>query len=160
MTPSADFPLASTLLLATVPHGGIAYDVRLRVEFDGMEHVGTLWFSDGKSEALSMPDRGTLPGRTHDDVHRLARGLTLDELHARLQRALADKRRFVRLRNQVDELLGKVRYLNHVAVSMKNGLLDADAAAEELRATERQLHDLVTNVVAAAGVEERRHRPA
>ncbi|MCU0619141.1 MAG: hypothetical protein MUF40_04455 [Gemmatimonadaceae bacterium] len=156
MTPTADFPLASTFLLATIPHAGVSYDVRLRIEFDGMEHVGTLWFGDGPGEQLSMPDRGTLPGRTPDDVQRLARGLTLDELHARLQRALADKRRFLRLRSQVDELLGKVRFLNHVAVSMKNGLLDADAAAEELRVTERQLHELVTAVIAAAGVEERR----
>lgn len=150
----------STLLLAIVPHAGIAYEVRLRIEFDGMEHVGTLWFTDTTvPDALAMPDRGMLPGRTPEDVHRLARALTLDELHGRLQRALADKRRFLRLRHSVDELLGKIRYLNHVAVSMKSGLLDADAAAEELRATERQLHDLVTGVVASAGVEERRLRP-
>lgn len=159
MPPSFDPQLAATILLAVVPHGGVPYEVRLRVEFDGMEHVGTLWFADQGSEALAMPDRGVLPGRTPEDVHRLARMLTLDELHGRLQRALADKRRFMRLRVSVDELLGKIRYLNHVAVSMKSGLLDADAAAEELRTTERQLHDLVTHVVASAGVEERRPRP-
>ncbi|MCU0625404.1 MAG: hypothetical protein MUF21_02810 [Gemmatimonadaceae bacterium] len=157
--PHLDPPHTSTLLLAVLPHGGVAYDVRLRIEFDGVEHVGTVWFSDGTTDALAMPDRGMLPGRTPEDVHRLARALTLDELHARLQRALADKRRFLRLRHQVDELLGKVRYLNQVAVSMKSGVLDADAAAEELRSTEAQLHDLVARVVASAGVEERRGRP-
>jgi hypothetical protein len=50
-------------------------------------------------------------------------------------------------------MLGKIRYLNQVSVAMRAGLLDEDGAAQEVEVTERQLHDLVTRLRFAAGVE-------
>lgn len=145
-------PLVEGIPLAVLPHAGVRYTVSLGVEYDGLEHVGTLWFTAEGGGGPSR-DRGTLPGRTPDDVHRLARTLSLEELHLRLQRALADKRRFLQLRALTDELLGQIRYLNQVAVSMRNGLLDADGAADELRHTEATMGALLGRITAVAGVE-------
>jgi hypothetical protein len=149
--PPADLPHGG-IPLAVLPHAGVRYAVSLAVEYDGLEHLGTLWFGPEQGGSASR-DHGTLPGRTPDDVHRLARTLSLDELHMRLQRALAEKRRFLQLRALTDELLGQIRYLNQVAVSMRNGLLDADGAADELRNTESSMRGLLERITTAAGVE-------
>jgi hypothetical protein len=155
MADHADTPdpaVAGAIPLAVLPHAGERYTVSLAVEYDGLEHLGTLWFAPDAGGTLSR-DRGTLPGRTPDDVHRLARTLTLEELHERLQRALSDKRRYLQLRVLTDELLGQIRYLNHVSVSMRRGVLDAEGAADELRNTESAMRALVARIGQAAGIE-------
>jgi hypothetical protein len=52
-----------------------------------------------------------------------------------------------------DEILGKIRYLNQVAISMRAGLLDSEGAAAEIDLTERQLHEIIEKLKAFAGVE-------
>ena len=72
----------------------------------------------------------------------------------RHRRALAEKRRFLGLRKHTDEILAKIRYLNQVAVSMRAGLLDVEAAAEEIDLTEKQLHGLIDALAEHAGKED------
>jgi hypothetical protein len=86
-------------------------------------------------------------------VLALARGLTQQELMLRYRRALAEKRRFTGLRRATDDILGKIRYLNQVAISMRAGLLDTEGAAAEIDLTERQLHEIVEKLKLHAGVE-------
>jgi len=51
------------------------------------------------------------------------------------------------------EILGKIRYLNQVAISMSAGLLDSEGAAAEIDLTEKQLHEIVDRLKSHAGVE-------
>ncbi|HEX8849041.1 MAG TPA: hypothetical protein VF761_05880 [Gemmatimonadaceae bacterium] len=128
--------------------------VSVRVIFDGIEHVGRLWFAEEEWEDDGLPDRSALPGRTVDEVIALAKRLTPHELLQRYRRAQAEKRRFHDLRRITDEILAKIRYLNQVGISMRAGLLDIEGAAQELELTERQLHELVDRLRPAAGVED------
>ena len=89
----------------------------------------------------------------------MARRLRPDELLQRYRRANAEKRRFHGLRHLTLEMLAKIRYMNQVAVSMRTGLLDREAAAQEMELTERQLGELVKQGV-MAGVESRPARAA
>lgn len=139
--------------IASIEIDGRSYDVRCRVEWDGIEHVGQLWFSDEAWDDGGLADRGALPGRTEEEVLALATRLTPEELAARYRRARAEKRRFSELRSATGEVLDKIRYLNQVAISMRAGLLDAAGAAAELALTEQQLHELVDKLRASAGVE-------
>lgn len=127
--------------------------VTLHVSHDGVEYVGRLWFANTAWEDAGIPDRGILPGRTEGEVLALARRLRPDELLQRFRRANAEKRRFHGLRQLTLELLTKVRYLNQVAVSMRAGLLDVDAAQQEIELTERQMVELVKQAKVLAGVE-------
>ncbi len=130
------------------------YRVSVYVSHDGIEYVGRLWFADDtESDADGIPDRGVLPGRTEAEVITLARRLRPDELQQRFRRANAEKRRYHGLRRLTSEILDKIRYLNQVGVSMRSGLLDGDAAAQELELTERQLIELVKQAKRLAGVE-------
>lgn len=133
---------------------GRQYAVSVRVSYDGVEYIGRLWFTNENPDAHGIPDRGTIPGRSKDEVVELARRLTEDELAARYRRAVVSRRRYMGLRVTTDELLRKVRYLNQVAISMRAGLIDLDGAAHEIDFTEQQLHDLVGKLRGAAGVEE------
>src|ERR1700712_2903957 len=126
----------------------------LIVSFDGIEHVGRLWFAEEEWEDQGIPDRGVISGRSTDEVIAAARALTEPELIARHQRATVNKRRYLSLRAVTDEILRKVRYLNQVAVSMRAGLIDLDGAATEIDFTEHQLHELVARLRDAAGVED------
>jgi len=139
--------------IANFEHEGRRLDVTCRVAFDGIEYVGRLWFADESWDDGGLPDRGALPGRTREEVMALARRLTPQELLLRYRRALAEKRRFTGLRRATDDILGKIRYLNQVAISMRAGLLDNEGAAAEIDLTERQLHDLVERLKTHAGVE-------
>ncbi len=139
--------------IAALEYDGRRYNVSCRVAFDGIEYVGRLWFADESWDDGGLPDRGALPGRTRDEALALAKRLTQQELMLRYRRALAEKRRFSGLRRATDEILGKIRYLNQVAISMRAGLLDADGAAAEIDLTERQLHEVVQKLKQHAGVE-------
>jgi hypothetical protein len=139
--------------IASIEYDGRHYNVSCRVAFDGIEYVGRLWFADESWDDGGLPDRGALPGRTREEVLVFARRLTAQELMLRYRRALAEKRRFNGLRRATDEILGKIRYLNQVAISMRAGLLDAEGAAAEIDLTERQLHEVVEKLKQYAGVE-------
>jgi hypothetical protein len=139
--------------IAALDYDGRRLDVSCRIAFDGIEYVGRLWFADESWDDGGLPDRGALPGRTRDEVLAFARRLTQQDLLLRYRRALAEKRRFSGLRKATDEILGKIRYLNQVAISMRAGLLDAEGAAAEIDLTERQLHEIVERLKTYAGVE-------
>lgn len=132
--------------------------VSVRIAHDGIEYVGRLWFADvGSADpelASGIPDRAPVPGQTREDV--LARALCLDQedLGRRHARALAERRRYRALRHTTDEVLARIRYLNRVALLVRDGLLDAPGGAQELDITENQLHELVVRLRAHAGQEE------
>lgn len=139
--------------LTTLELGERRITVTIRIIFDGIEFVGRLWFIDEELEEVGTPDRGALPGRSREEVMALAERLRPGEILARYRRAMAEKRRFAALRRATDDVLGKIRYLNQLAISMRAGLLDADGAAAEIELTERQLHELVDRLREFAGVE-------
>ncbi|HVE79132.1 MAG TPA: hypothetical protein VNA89_09740 [Gemmatimonadaceae bacterium] len=141
--------------VGTVDVDGRQYNVSVRITYDGIEYVGRLWFAEEEwDEDDGLPDRGALPGRTTEEVVAMARRLRPEELAQRYRRALAEKRRYKGLRRVTDDVLSKIRYLNQVAISMRAGLLDVDGAAQEIDATERQLHELIDRLKEFAGVEE------
>ena len=139
--------------LATIDFDGRRYNVTVHTAFDGIEYVGRLWFSDEAWDDAGIPDRGQLPGRTVEEVIAFAQHLTPDDMAMRYRRALAEKRRYFGLRRVTEEILAKIRFLNQVAISMRAGLLDVPGAAQEIDATERQLHELVGHLREFAGVE-------
>ncbi len=140
--------------VATLDADERRFRVTVYVSHDGVEFVGRLWFADQEGdEAEGIPDRGVLPGRTEGEVIALARRLRPDELQQRYRRANAEKRRYHGLRQLTGEVLDKVRYLNQVGVSMRSGLLDGEAAEQELELTERQLIELIKQAKRLAGVE-------
>ena len=139
--------------ISHLDYDGRRFDVTCRVAFDGIEYVGRLWFADESWDDGGLPDRGALPGRTREEVLVFARRLTQQDLMLRYRRAIAEKRRFTGLRRATDEILGKIRYLNQVAISMRAGLLDNEGAAAEIDLTETQLHEIIERLRLHAGVE-------
>ncbi|MCE9602509.1 MAG: hypothetical protein K8S21_09930 [Gemmatimonadetes bacterium] len=139
--------------VGTVEHGGRRYNVSVRIEWDGIEYVGRLWFADEAWDDLGIPDRGAFPGRTREEVIAQTKRLTEPDMVNRYKRALAEKRRYTALRRRTEDVLAKIRYLNQVAVSMRAGLLDVDGAAQEIDLTEQQLHALIDRLGENAGVE-------
>lgn len=131
---------------------GKRYTVFCRVAFDGVEYVGRLWFAEQGTPDVGVPDRAAMPGRTREEVLNFARRLTPDELGLRQRRAFAEKRQYMRLRRLTDEILGKIRYLNQIALSKNGGILDEATAAREFENTERQLHECVNRLRGYAGV--------
>ena len=140
--------------IASFEHEDKRLQVTARVVFDGIEFLGRLWFADEAWEDAGVPDRGSLSGKTRDEVVARAKELNLEQLAARYRRALAEKRRFRGLRRATEEVLSKIRYLNQVSVSMRAGLLDVEGAAQEIDLTEKQLHELVDRLRAYAGTDE------
>ena len=140
--------------IGTIEHSGRRYAVTCRIAFDGIEYVGRLWFSDDDADDVGLPDRGAIPGRSRDAVLEQARRLTTHELGLRYRRALAEKRRFISLRRETDDILTKIRYLNQIALSVREGLLDEDGASQEIEVTERQLHESIQKLRHTAGVED------
>ncbi len=138
--------------VATLEHLGRRYTVNCRVTFDGIEYVGRLWFSEEEWDDVGLPDRAAIPGRSREEVLDLARRLTPEELGRRHRRALAEKRRFVKLRRVTDDILTKIRYMNQIAVSMREGWIDEDGATQEIDLTEQQLHDLIDKLRDLAGL--------
>ena len=139
--------------VGTIEHSGRRYNVSVRIEWDGIEYVGRLWFADEAWDDLGIPDRGAFPGRARDEVIAQTKRLTEPDMVSRYKRALAEKRRYTALRRRTEDVLAKIRYLNQVAVSMRAGLLDVDGAAQEIELTEQQLHALIDNLGEQAGVE-------
>ena len=139
--------------IATFEYEGRRYNVSCRIAFDGIEYVGRLWFSDDEWDDAGLGDRGSIPGRTRDEVIAGAKRLSPQDLILRYRRAQGDKRRYVGLRRVTDEILNKIRYLNQVAISMRAGLLDMEGAAQEIDLTEKQLHECIDRLRHYAGVE-------
>ena len=139
--------------VGTIEHDERRFNVSVRIQFDGIEYVGRLWFADESWDDLGLPDRGAFPGRTREEVITLTKRLTESEMVKRYRRAVAEKRRFRGLRKQTEDILARIRFLNQVAVSMRAGLLDIDGAAQEIELTEQQLHSLVDRLGEHAGVE-------
>jgi hypothetical protein len=147
------FGTVSQSSIATIDVDGRPFTVTVRTVHDGVEYVGRLWFADLAWDNSGIPDRGVFPGRTEEEVLALATRLRPDELLHRYRRANAEKRRFHGLRQLTLEMLAKIRYLNQVAVSTRAGLLDRDAAAQEMVLTEEQLVELVRQARHMAGIE-------
>jgi len=139
--------------ITTAEVDGKSLGVSMWIVFDGIEHVGRLWFAEEGWDDDGIPDRGAFPGRTREEVIALGKRLTPQELAQRYRRAQAEKRRYHSLRRITDEILSRIRYLNQVGISMRAGLLDVDGAAQELEMTERQLHELVDRLRPTAGDE-------
>jgi hypothetical protein len=140
--------------IGTIEHQGRRYVVTCRVSFDGIEYVGRLWFAEEEWDDAGSPDRAAIPGRSREEVITLARELTPHELGLRHRRAIAEKRRFIKLRRVTDDVLTKIRYINQIAIAMRDGLLDADGAKQEIDLTEKQLHECIERLRHSAGVED------
>ena len=140
--------------IGTIQHLGRRYAVTCRIAFDGIEYVGRLWFADEDGDDVGLPDRGAIPGRSRDEVLDQARRLTTLDLGLRYRRAVAEKRRFISLRRETDDILTKIRYLNQIALSVREGLLDEEGANQEIEMTERQLHESIQKLRHTAGVED------
>lgn len=140
--------------IGTIERLGRRFSVTCRVAFDGIEYVGRLWFAEADTDDVGAPDRAAIPGRSRDEVIELARGMSTHELGLRHRRALAEKRRFTKLRRVTEDVLTKIRYINQIAIAMRDGLLDEEGATQEIELTERQLHDLVDRLRHSAGVED------
>lgn len=158
--PTPDRPESEPRHVATIDVDGRRFAVTLRIGHNGVEYVGRLWFTDATWEDAGFPDRGSLPGRSEANVVALVAHLPLEELVLRYHRAVAEKRRYHRLRRVTEEILARVRYMNHVAISLRAGLLDSDGAAQQIDLTERQLHELVKTLRHHAGVESAEEPPA
>ncbi len=147
------FGTVTQTVLSTIDVDERRVRVSLHIAHDGVEFVGRLWYAESTWTNSGIPDRGLLPGRTEGEVLALARRLRPDELLQRYRRANAEKRRFHGLRHLTMEMLSKIRYMNQVAVSMRGGMLDRDAAEQEMLLTEQQVTELVKQVRSLAGVE-------
>jgi hypothetical protein len=159
-TQASDFRLPGSFVPETPPPpiGTIEYQERriavwCRVGFDGVEYVGRLWFGPEDGSDSPLPDRAVIPGRSRDDVMAFARHLSPHELLVRHRRALAEKRRYASLRKATEEIIAKIKYMNHIAISMRAGVIDPDGAAQELDLTEHQIVDIVARLKDYAGVE-------
>ncbi len=137
--------------IASFEHDYKRLQVTAKIVFDGIEFVGRLGFHEEGWEDAGVPDRGAIGGASREEVIARAKALNLEQLAARYRRALAEKRQFKGLRRVTDEVLGKIRYLNQVSVSMRAGLLDMEGAAQEIELTEKQLHELVDSLRTYAG---------
>jgi hypothetical protein len=142
--------------IATIDVDGQKYNVALRIEHDGIEFVGRLWFADEAwADDDGIVDQGVLPGRSADVVIGTAQTLGERELVQRYRRALAQKRRYYALRRLTVEVLDNIRHLNALATSMRAGLVDMSEAASEIDLTEDRLHELIDRLRNVAGVEGR-----
>ncbi|MEX1187189.1 MAG: hypothetical protein WEA80_11420 [Gemmatimonadaceae bacterium] len=139
--------------IASLEVDGKVYNVSLKTAYDGIEHIGRLWFGDASTDEIGIRDHGAIPGRTVEEAVSLAQQLTKDNLTRRFHRAHAEKRGYVKLRRNVDEILAKVKYMNRVAISMRGGMLDNEGAAQELDIITKQLQVIVKRLKDVAGVE-------
>ena len=81
------------LFVTTTDIDGRTYSVSVRVDFDGIEHVGHLFFRDSdREEDEGLRDHGMIPGRSRDDIQAAARALSNHDLTLRHRRAITDRR--------------------------------------------------------------------
>jgi hypothetical protein len=139
--------------IGTINYQDRRISVSCRIGFDGVEYVGHLWFAPEDGTGPALPDRASIPGRSRDEVLAFAQRLTSHELLVRHRRALAEKRRYFRLRRATEEIIAKIKYMNQIAISMQAGVIDPDGAAQELELTEQQVIDIVRRLRELAGVE-------
>ena len=132
--------------LGTLKVDGSVHNVSVRISYDGVEYLGRLWFADSVRDIEGIPDYGVIPGSTAEDVLVAAKRLNADDLARRFHRAHAEKRRYIRLRRSVEEILAKVKYMNRVAISMRGGMLDVDAAEQELDLVTDHIQDIVSRL--------------
>jgi hypothetical protein len=140
--------------LATIEADGALCDVIVRFSYDGLEHIGRLWFAGPAVNDRQIPDHGAIPGRTIEEAIQLAERFTTDDLLRRLYRARAEKRKYIQLRRATEAMLEKVKYLNRIALSIKGGLLDEEGARQEMDLVIAQIHEVVDTLPALAGVAE------
>ena len=139
--------------IRTITVDGQKYFVSLRVGYDGIEYVGRLRFHDASTD-IAYQDHGGIPGvSTHDAVSK-AKEFSDGALQQRCYRALAEKRRFGKLRNATDKMIEKIKYMNRVAVGLEKGLLDPEGAKIELDQAESDLMEIVKSLRQHAGVED------
>jgi hypothetical protein len=129
------------------------YSVALRIGYDGVEHVGRLWYTD-TATGVAYQDHGAIPGTTASDAVRKAKQFTETEVEQRCYRALSEKRRFSRLRGATDKIIVKIMFLNRVAIGLEKGIIDRDGGQEELDQVQGQLLEIVRDLRNHAGVED------
>jgi hypothetical protein len=132
---------------------GQKYFVCLRVGYDGIEYVGRLRFTDAGTE-VTYQDHGAVPGISVLDAVRKAKEYSPTEMEQRCHRALAEKRRFGKLRSATDKMIDKIKYLNRVAIDLEHGRLDRDGGQQELDQVQEQLLEIVKSLRQHAGVED------
>lgn len=129
------------------------YSVALRIGYDGVEHVGRLWFTDTVT-GVANQDHGAIPGISALDAVRKAKEFTQTEVEQRCYRALSEKRRFGGLRGATDKIIQKIKYLNRVAIGLEKGIIDRDGGNQELEQVQGQLLEIVRDLRNHAGVED------
>ncbi len=129
------------------------YSVLLRVGYDGVEHIGRLWFTDTQTK-VAYQDHGAIPGISPLDAVRKAKEFTQTEIEQRCYRALSEKRRFSKLRSATDKIIEKIKYLNRVAIGLEKGIIDRDGGKQELDQVQGQLLEIVKSLRTHAGVED------
>lgn len=139
--------------IRTISIDGQKYFVCLRVGFDGVEYVGRLRFTDAMTE-ITYQDHGAVPGVSVLDAVRKAKEFSPTEIEQRCYRALAEKRRFGKLRSATDKMIDKIKYLNRIAIDLEQGRLDRDGGQQELEDVQGQLLEIVKSLRQHAGVED------
>ena len=139
--------------VGTIEVDGKKYNVSIRLAYDGIEYIGRLWFADASTDSIGIPDHGAVPARSVEEAVELARRLNEEDLKRRCHRALAEKRRYIKLRRATDDILINIKYMNRVAINMRSGMLDAEGASQELALIQRQIEEIVKTLPSHAGVE-------
>jgi hypothetical protein len=150
MSPSAS---STDHQIRTISVDGQKYFVCLRVGYDGIEYVGRLRFTDAVTE-ITYQDHGAVPGISVLDAVRKAKEFSATEIEQRCFRALAEKRRFGRLRSATDKMIDKIKYMNRLSIDLEKGRLDRDGGQQELDHVQAQLLDIVRGLRQHAGVED------
>lgn len=139
--------------IGSIEVDGKTFNVSIRLAYDGIEYIGRLWFADASTDTVGIPDHGAVPGRSVEEAVDLARRLNDEDLKRRCHRALAEKRRYIRLRRATDDILINIKYMNRVAINMRSGMLDAEGASQELELIQRQIEEIVKTLPSHAGIE-------
>jgi hypothetical protein len=85
---------------------------------------------------------------------RKAKEFSPTEMEQRCYRALAEKRRFGKLRSATDQMIDKIKYLNRLAIDLEKGRIDRTGGQQELDQVQGQLLDIVKSLRQHAGVED------
>lgn len=141
--------------IRTITVDGQKYLVSLRVGYDGVEYVGQLRFTDPKIE-ITYQDHGAIPGNTALGAVQRAKEFSATQMEQRCYRALAEKRRFNKLRSATDEMINKIKHLNRVAIGLEKGMIDPTGGKQELDLVQSQLLEIVKTLRQHAGVEDKK----